>query len=67
MTTDKIVLTVIDDLNSRSEIGLKKYSTSLERKDIDLKGWLEHQYCELLDAALYCKRAIIELEELENK
>jgi hypothetical protein len=61
-TTDSVVLQVIEDLDNRSTVGLKKYSTSLERKDFSLKDWLENQYTELLDAALYCKRAILELE-----
>jgi hypothetical protein len=62
ITTDKIVLEVIQDLNSRSLIGLNKYKTSLEDSKEDLIAFLNHQYEELLDAALYCKKAIKLLE-----
>ena len=57
-TTDKIVLEVMKDLNSRSLIGLNKYKTSLEDSKEDLIAFLNHQYEELLDAALYCKKSI---------
>ena len=43
-TTDKIVLEVIEDLNSRSLIGLNKYKTSLEDSKEDLIAFLNHQY-----------------------
>lgn len=62
MTTDKVVLAVMADLNKRSEAGLSKYNTSLERTDLDLKDWLQHAYEECLDQANYLKRAIMELE-----
>ena len=58
MTTDKIVLEVIEDLNKRSIIGINKYNTTLCQSKDDLKDFLVHQYQELLDAALYCKKAI---------
>ena len=61
-TTDKIVLEVMKDLNSRSLIGLNKYKTSLEDSKEDLIAFLNHQYEELLDAALYCKKSIKLLE-----
>tara|TARA_R110000868_G_scaffold126965_1_gene334367 strand:+ start:463 stop:663 length:201 start_codon:yes stop_codon:yes gene_type:complete len=61
---DSIVVSVISDLEARSEVGKKKYGVTLDRTDLDLKDFLQHQYEELLDAALYCKRAI---KELENK
>lgn len=31
MTRDKVVMAVMADLNRRSEIGIKKYNTTLER------------------------------------
>jgi hypothetical protein len=37
----------------------------LSRKDIDLKGWLNHAYEEALDMANYLKRSIKELEKNE--
>ena len=63
MIKDTIVVEVRKDLRERSEIGIEKYNTTLDRTDIDLKGWLEHAYEETLDKALYLKRAIRELNE----
>jgi hypothetical protein len=59
---DTIVEGVRSDLKDRSEVGIEKYNTTLDRTDIDLKGWLQHAYEETLDKALYLKRAIKELE-----
>lgn len=60
---DKIVEAVCKDLQDRSERGINKYGTTLDRNDLSLIDWLNHQYEELLDAALYTKRAIKELQE----
>ncbi len=60
---DTVVQEVREDLQQRSEVGIEKYGTTLDRKDVDLKGWLNHAYEETLDKALYLKRAIRELEE----
>ena len=62
LTKDKIVLQVMEDLNSRSRVGIEKYNTTLERTDLELKDWLQHLLEECLDQANYLKRAIIEIE-----
>lgn len=62
MIKDTIVAEVRKDLRERSEIGIAKYNTTLDRTDIDLKGWLQHAYEETLDKALYLKRAIREIK-----
>ncbi|MDM1049485.1 hypothetical protein [Sphingobacterium hotanense] len=62
MTTDKVVLSVMADLNRRSEVCIKKYNTTLERTDLELRDFLQHAYEECLDQANYLKRAIMELE-----
>lgn len=62
MTHDKVVLAVISDLNRRSEVGIKKYNTTLERTDLELRDWLQHAYEECLDQANYLKRVIMELD-----
>jgi hypothetical protein len=61
--TDKVVEAVRADLLERSKRGIDKYNTTLERTDIDLKGWLQHSYEECLDMANYLKRCIIQLEK----
>lgn len=58
---DTVVNEVRADLKSRSEVGIKKYNTTLDRKDLGLKEWLRHSYEECLDQALYLKRAMREL------
>lgn len=57
-TTDTIVLSVMEDLNSRSILGLKKYKTTLDREDLTRKQWLQHAYEECLDQANYLKKLI---------
>jgi len=59
---DKIVESVVSDLRNRSEKGFKKYGTTLERKDLTKKEWLQHAYEEALDLANYLKKLIIENE-----
>ena len=66
LTTDKIVLSVMDDLNKRSKVGVDKYGVTLERTDLKIKDWLQHAYEETLDKANYLKRAIVELEKEEQ-
>lgn len=63
---DSIVESVRNDLKNRSEIGIKKYNTTLDRKDLKLKDWLQHAYEECLDQALYLKRSIKEIEDGQN-
>lgn len=59
---DKIIEAVCKDLESRSEFGLKKYGTTLERNDLTLIEWLQHAYFECLDQANYLKRIIMEMK-----
>jgi hypothetical protein len=59
---DPVVEAVRDDLLRRSQIGIEKYGTMLDRKDLDLRAWLQHAYEETLDQANYLKRAIMEID-----
>lgn len=63
MTKDKVVLEVIKDLNSRSELGIKKYNTTLSESGLSHRDYLQHAYEEALDMANYLKGAIIKLDE----
>jgi len=65
-TIDTVVKAVRQDLLDRSELGIDKYNNTLDRTDIDLKGWLQHAYEECLDQANYLKRSIIEIERNER-
>lgn len=63
---DSIVESVRQDLLDRSEVGIKKYNTTLDREDLDLIDWLEHSRQELLDGALYLTRAKKDVEEMND-
>lgn len=62
---DSIVQDVRKDLQDRSNVGIKKYGVTLDRTDLSLKEWLQHAYEETLDKALYLKRAIKELDNVD--
>ena len=49
---------VCEDIARRQKYGFVKYGTTIEEVDIPLRDWLNHQYEELLDAAIYCKTAM---------
>jgi hypothetical protein len=53
---DSHVESVISKYRSRSEAGIKKYNTTLERQDLSLTDWLTHLQEELMDATLYTER-----------
>lgn len=55
---DKHVESVRQKLLDRSQVGIKKYGTTLERQDIDLAGWLNHLQEELMDSCVYLERII---------
>lgn len=55
-TKDKHVNSVINKFKNRSEIGLLKYGTTLDRKDLSLLDWINHLQEELMDATLYCEK-----------
>lgn len=61
-TRDGVIDAVREDLLRRSQLGIKKYGVTLERKDLKLRDWLQHAYEEHLDAANYLKRAIMEID-----
>jgi hypothetical protein len=54
--TDKYVDRVLSRFKERSEVGIKKYSTTLERNDLNVLEWLTHLQEELMDATLYIER-----------
>lgn len=53
---------VIQDIIERKKKGFDKYGVSVADSPLALRQWLQHQYEELLDAAIYCKRAIQEID-----
>lgn len=63
---DKHVEAVRQKLLDRSQVGIKKYGTTLERQDIDLAGWLSHLQQELMDACVYLERVIHDTNQQSN-
>lgn len=55
---DRIVQLVIDKFQHRSEVGIKKYGTTLDQNNDD--DFLTHLQEELMDAILY-------IEKLKNQ
>jgi len=59
-TEDKVVTKVINSFRERSEQGINKYGTTLDRDDLSPLEWMQHLQEELMDATLY-------IEVLKNK
>ena len=55
-----ILQIVIAELKVREDRGLSKYGTTMDRKDLTTKEWLQHAYEEALDLSLYLKKLIEE-------
>ena len=53
---DKIVYNVMAKFKSRSEVGIKKYGTTLEDNKLSVLEWLNHIQEELMDATLYVEK-----------
>ena len=58
---------VCADIARRQAFGKNKYGTTVAENQLSLRCWLVHQYEELLDAAIYCKRAIAEIDAQEGR
>ena len=52
-TQDKHVQHIKNKFEQRSQTGIKKYGTTLERDDLDIQDWLTHFEEELMDGLLY--------------
>lgn len=50
---DPIVNKVITNFINRSNVGIKKYGTTLDRTDLTTLDWIKHTQEELMDAILY--------------
>jgi succinate dehydrogenase flavin-adding protein (antitoxin of CptAB toxin-antitoxin module) len=53
---DRYVQSVKEKYEQRSQTGIKKYNTTLEREDLDFLDWLNHLQEELMDATLYIEK-----------
>ena len=53
---DKTLEEVIYRMRERSEVGIKKYGTTLDRDDLSHLDWLNHLQEELMDSILYIQK-----------
>ena len=64
---DPIVEQVINKYHERSQAGIKKYGTMLNRDDYELIDWLKEAQAEAMDFALYCEAAINKIQKDGSK
>ena len=53
---------VCEDIAKRQALGIAKYGTTVAQNPLELRAWLQHFYEEQLDAAIYTRRAIEEID-----
>ena len=53
---DSIVASVVEKYIERSEAGIEKYGTTLERNLLTFDEWMTHLQQELMDATLYIEK-----------
>jgi len=58
---DSYVQIVKAKFEERSQRGIEKYNTTLEREDLNLQEWFNHLQEELMDATLYIERLKAEI------
>lgn len=55
-TDDPIVAAVIRKMYQRSQVGIKKYGTTMDRDDLSYAEWLTHLQEELMDSIIYLEK-----------
>lgn len=55
-STDSIVNSIIHKFINRSNLGIQKYGTTLDRNDLSTNDWIQHVQEELMDAILYLEK-----------
>lgn len=63
---DSIVESVINQFKQRSEVGIKKYNTTLDRTDLSTLDWIEHAKQEAMDFILYLEKLKSEVTNLKK-
>ena len=53
---------VCEDIARRQRRGISKYGVTVEANQLTLRQWLQHAYEEHLDACIYLKRAIEQID-----
>ena len=55
-TNDSIVNSIIQSFINRSNVGVEKYNTTLDRDDLAPLDWIKHAQEELMDGILYLEK-----------
>lgn len=63
---DNIVERVVSLFRSRSQRGIEKYGTTLDKNQLSNREWLQHLQEELMDAALYVEKIKSIIDEQEG-
>ena len=53
---DSIVDSVVKQFKDRSKVGIDKYGTTMDRKDLSTLEWLNHAQQEAMDFCLYIEK-----------
>jgi len=53
---DTVVQSVINKFKQRSEVGIQKYNTTLDREDLTRQDWINHAQEEAMDLILYLEK-----------
>ncbi len=56
MERDSIVDSIVKKFLERSNLGQKKYGTTLDRTDLKTLDWINHAQEELMDGILYLEK-----------
>jgi hypothetical protein len=62
-TPDSVVDAILNKFVDRAEMGFKKYSNTLDRKDLGKVEWINHAQEELMDGILYLQRLKQEIND----
>ena len=66
-TKDPIVTSLMNQMAERSNAGISKYKNTMATTRMDKIQALENAIEELLDGAVYLKKAVLELKEEEKE
>lgn len=53
---DSIVESIVKQFKDRSEVGIAKYGTTMDRKDLSTLEWISHAQQEAMDFCLYLEK-----------
>jgi hypothetical protein len=63
---DSIVESVIKKYKERSQVGINKYGTTMDREDLSTLDWLRHAQEEAQDLTLYLEKLIVKEEQTKD-